>query len=240
MTTPWLTLREGKLTGTSSIMPQKRNPVALNNVRVAASEVLGIATTYLFMAHNVPHGTGDYKGGEPEAALKRVAQMFKNLGAVVAELEFNAQRALDEVNADFATTTELADMLQRDADVPFRVGHHFASDLVTYGRTNRLTPSQIPYAAAQDIYGRVARQFGLAEIRLPLSEAEFRRSLTAENMVRASRGLGGPQPTEVARMLAGQRRQVDADRAFVTETTSSLERATVRLNSAFAKIRMTR
>jgi argininosuccinate lyase len=121
MTTPWLTLREGDLTGTSSIMPQKRNPVALNNVRVAASDILGIATTYLFKAHNVPHGTDDYKGREPESALNRMAQMLKDLTAVVTALEFNAQRAFDEVNADFATTTELADMLQRDADVPFRV-----------------------------------------------------------------------------------------------------------------------
>jgi argininosuccinate lyase len=232
MTTPWLTLREGELTGTSSMMPQKRNPVALNNVRVAASDVLGIATTYVFKAHNVPHGTDDYKGREPESALNRMAQMLKDLTAVVAALEFNAQRALDEVNADFATTTELADMLQRDADVPFRVGHHFASKLVTYGRTQGLRPSQMPYAAAQDIYSRAARQFGLAKTGLPLSEPEFRRSLSAENMVRASRGLGGPQPSEVARMLAAQHRQVEADRTFAKETQATLERAAAGLNTA--------
>jgi argininosuccinate lyase len=240
MTTPWLTLREGELTGASSIMPQKRNPVALNGVRAAASEVLGMATTYLFKAHNVPHGTPDYKGSEPQVALDRMAQMLKSLATVVGGLEFNAERALDEVNADFATTTELADMLQRDADVPFRVGHHFASDLVTFGRTNGLRPSQIPYSAAQDLYGRAARQSGLAETRFPLSEPEFRRSLSAENMVRASRGLGGPQPLEVGRMLSGQRRQLDVDRTFVTETLVGLERAATRLQASFEQIRTAR
>ena len=134
MTTPWLTLEEGELTGTSSIMPQKRNPNALHNVRVTASEVLGISTTYLFKAHNVPHGLSDYKGSEPQNALNRMAQMLNDLTAVVKQLNFNAKRALEEVNDDYATTTELADILQRDANVPFRVGHHFASELVNYGR----------------------------------------------------------------------------------------------------------
>src|SRR5882724_4838686 len=41
MTTPWLALEEGELTGVSSIMPQKRNPVALNDVRIRGERSLG-------------------------------------------------------------------------------------------------------------------------------------------------------------------------------------------------------
>jgi len=67
----------------------------------------------------VPHGLSDYKGSEPVEALNRMARMLNNLTAVVKRLNFNARRALDEVNADYSTTTELADVLQRDADVPF-------------------------------------------------------------------------------------------------------------------------
>jgi argininosuccinate lyase len=121
MTTPWLTLEEGELTGTSSIMPQKRNPNALHDVRVRASEVLGLTTTYLFKAHNVPHGLSDYKGNEPVQALDGMAETPNRLAAVVKQLNFNEKRALEEVNADYATTTELADMLQRDANTAPRL-----------------------------------------------------------------------------------------------------------------------
>lgn len=237
MTTPWLTLEEGELTGTSSIMPQKRNPNALHNVRVVASEVLGISTTYLFKAHNVPHGLGDYKGSEPQNALNRMAQMLNNLAAVVKQLNFNAKRALDEVNDDYSTTTELADILQRDANVPFRVGHHFASELVNYGRGNNLRPAEIPYDQAKLIYAEAATQFKLDNTELPLSEAQFRKSLTAENMVQSAQVVGGPQPTEVARMLAGERTRLNADRDWLSGAQKKLEGAQKKLDAAFAQLK---
>jgi argininosuccinate lyase len=120
-----------------------------------------------------------------------MAQMLNNLTAVVKQLNFNAKRALEEVNDDYATTTELADILQRDANVPFRVGHHFASELTTYGRGHTLVPKDIPYREAVRIYKEVTGHFKMKNAQLPLSEAQFRKSLTAENMVQSAQVIGG-------------------------------------------------
>ena len=60
-TRPWLLLTEGELTGTSSIMPQKRNPSGLVFLRAQASTVIGHAQTFLLVAHNVAAGMSDYK-----------------------------------------------------------------------------------------------------------------------------------------------------------------------------------
>jgi argininosuccinate lyase len=237
LTTPWLTLEEGELTGTSSIMPQKRNPNALHRIRVTADEVLGIGATYLFKAHNVPHGLSDYKGSEPVEALSRLARMLNNLAAVVKQLNFNAKRALDEVNADYSTTTELADVLQRDADVPFRVGHHFASELVNFGRGKNLRPIDIPYDQAKRIYTEAAKSFKMTNAQLPLSEAQFRKSLTAENMVQSARVVGGPQPSEVARMLGTQRASLKSDREWLDSTRKNLDDASKKLDGAFTQLK---
>ncbi len=193
-------------------------------------EFTGISS---IMAHGVP----DYKGNDPMHALARAADTLARLSAAVGQPKFNEQRALEEINADYATTTELADILQRDADVRFRVGHHFASDLVTYGRGKGLRPSQIPFAVAQEIYAKASDHFGRSEKRLPLDEASFRRAFTPENMVRSSRGLGGPQPAELRRMLEAQRKQLAADPAWIVERETKLAAASARLEQAFVSLR---
>ena len=238
---PWIWLAEGNETGVSSIMPQKRNPSGLVRLRAEASNLIGEATTFVLIAHNVQPGMSDYKDfGNPKeypnVILRDMAALFAHGEAVIRSMRFRSERALDEVNSDYSTTTELADVLQREADVPFRIGHHFASELVNYGRGHHLRASQIPFAEAQRIYADVAAA-SKVEAKFPLSEEQFRRALTAENMVTSSKGLGGPQPPEVARMLASAKDKLGADKAWLDTTRAKLAAASQRLDQAFAGLK---
>ena len=240
-TEPWILLVEGAETGTSSIMPQKRNPSGLVRLRAEASNLIGEATTFTFIAHNVSPGMSDYKDfGNPKeypnAILRDMAALFAHGEAVIKSMRFRPERALDEVNSDYSTTTELADTLQRDADVPFRIGHHFASELVNYGRGKHLRAGDVPFAEVQRIYAEVATA-SKVDSKLPLSEEQFRRSLTAENMVTASKGLGGPQPAEVARMLTAAKDRIGADKAWLDAARAKLAAAAQQLDQAFAGLR---
>ena len=233
---PWILLQEGDLTGTSSIMPQKRNPYGLNVLRLQASETVGAATTFLFDAHNVTPGMPDYKREASQRALEAATRMFTDMTALLRGLVIDPARALAEVEGDYSTTTELADTLQRVADVPFRVGHHFASRLVDFGRAQGLKPAEIPFAAAQRIFAESAGAFPGSATALPLSEAQFRTSLSAKGMVAASQGLGGPQPAEVARLLRSEREKLAADEAWLVERQNALAAARKGLDQAFAGV----
>jgi argininosuccinate lyase len=218
-------------------MPQKRNPIGLERLHLTTSTVTGQAVTYLIQANNVMSGMGDYKSDQPLQVVRLLGRMYEDFNSMLGALVFNPERALQEVNSDYSMTTELADILQRDAEVPFRVGHHFASDIVSYGRSHGLTPAEIPYGVAQKLFGEAWKAFGKDNERLPLTEPQFRRALSAENMVESGKPVGGPQPSEVMRMLAAERARVQADREWLASTRLKLDEATKKREAGVASLR---
>jgi argininosuccinate lyase len=232
---PWFQFADGKTTG-SSIMPQKRNPRLLENFHEATSAVIGKAVTYYLQANNVVSGMNDYKSETPLEATRATGAIYRDFSEMMKAMVFFPARALEEVNGDYSVTTELADILQRDAEVPFRVGHHFASDLVTFGRSKKLKPTEIPYPEAQRLFTSASKYFGIENATLPLSEAQFRRALTAENMVTSAKPVGGPQAAEVARMLANERARLAADRAWLAATREKLDAAAKKRDAGVAQL----
>jgi argininosuccinate lyase len=129
---------------------------------------------------------------------------------LVQNFNVNAVRALEEVNQDYSTTASLAEILQRDANVPFRIGHHFASELTNFGRSHNLYPNQIPYTEAKRIYKEATE----GQV-LPFNENKFREALSAEYLVFNQKGLGGSYLREVERILGEQNSRLTEERTRV-------------------------
>ncbi|MGZ5772956.1 lyase family protein [Ramlibacter sp.] len=226
---PWLTLQRGELVGVSSLMPQKRNPAALEQLRVQSSLLLGEMQALALVAHNVRTGMFDYRGYDPVPSARSLA-LFGLLRKVVAGLVVDKAQALAEVQADYSTATELADCLLQRADVPFRTGHRFASAVTDFGRAQGLTLRDIPYREAARIYEAMTGQ------ALPLDAAAFAEAVSPEHMVFGRKGLGGPQPAEVERMLGAQRAALAADLAWTHDRRDALARAETLLHAAVRAI----
>jgi argininosuccinate lyase len=188
----------------SSIMPQKRNPVSLEHSRILASRALGEAQAVLTCAHNTPFGDiNDSEDDLQPLVFTMFADALRSLRLLAgllktAEVDHNhlARRAA----ADFMTVTELADTLVRQAGLSFREAHGLVAHAVrTAGADHR--PEAIAFAL-------------LAENpSLALSREEIEQSLDPANFVRVRRVIGGPAPEVVSEAL--QRAQI-AQAEFVT------------------------
>lgn len=235
---PWLLLAPGK-TYTSSAMPQKANPGMIQNARGAASDVVGAAQMVTLRAHNVTPGMNDYKSSWDDDGARtfvRAVQMMRRFAGVLDALRIDVRRARQELDAEWTTSMELAETLQRTYKIPFRVGHHFAAEVVLHARAHGLAPSQFPYSEAVRIYAEAGRKYQLADLRMPLDEALFRQSLSAENMVRTRVGIGGPQPAEVSRMLAAAREALARDTQWAAQCRAKLAQSETALDQAFGAL----
>lgn len=160
--------------------------------------------------------------------------VLKDLARILGALQINAERALEELNSDWTASQEVADVLMIRHDVPFRVGHHFVSEMVTYARRNNIRPSDFPYEQAQNIWITAHQHLQLeCTTVLPMRAEEFRETLDPAAVVQNRATTGGPQPTEMDRLLKKARDHLKGLKAWKTAQLSRIESSQSRLEEDF-------
>ncbi|AMG38537.1 argininosuccinate lyase [Achromobacter xylosoxidans] len=230
---PWILLEEGGgNTYVSSAMPQKRNPGLLNDTRSDASTAVTLAMGPVIQTHNITPGMSDPKDVKQNSAMVDAGiSALKRWDRVLKAMVISPDRALEELNSDWTASQELADVLMRKYKLPFRDGHHFASEVVSYAKTNNIKPLDFPYDQARRIYAEAMKGSKYPN-ELPMSEAEFRSTLDPVAIVKNRATSGGPQPAEMERMIKQAREQLAAQdkwirdrRAHIADSLASLDKA---------------
>ncbi len=156
--------------------------------------------------------------------------MYKAYVSVVTHLIIDEARALEEVNSDYSTMTEVADVLLREADVPFRIGYYYASALTSYGRSAGKRPRELGDDDLQALYVESTGR------ELPVDVAVIRRAMDPAAMVSGRRGSGGPQSAEVRRMLARHNASLEAEFEWLNSARRHLDDSTARLRRNFMSL----
>ena len=233
---PWILLQEGGgNTYVSSAMPQKRNPGLLNATRRDASTAITLAMGTVIEAHNITPGMGDAKEVKANSAMVNTTiKVLKDWDRILNAMVISPERALEELNSDWTASQELADVLMRKYKLPFRVGHHFASEVVDYAKTKDIRPLDFPYAEAQRIYAEAVK--GVATGALPMSEEEFRATLNPVAIINNRASAGGPQPAEMARMLKAAKQKLAQQNDWVAQNRARISGALAGLDRDFDKL----
>jgi argininosuccinate lyase len=216
---------------TSSIMPQKRNPVALEHARAIGSKALGEAQAIVLTVHNTPFG--DIVDTEDDLqplvfSMFRDAMRAVNLvAAAMATAAFDAGHLEAHAGDGWTTLTELADTLVRDHQLPFRAAHAISARLIAAHQNEPGRPiAQLLAEASRDLLGHA----------LTYSDEALAEILSPRHFVSVRRTLGGPAPEETARAIAASRAALAADREWWGHATAALAAAERRLAAESARL----
>ena len=234
---PWILLKEGNgNTYVSSAMPQKRNPGILNRCRTDSSTLLGLAVGEAFRAHNIPAGMADGRISGTDDIVKKTTSVVNQLNRILKALDIRPGRALEELNLDWTCSQEIADVMMRKHNIPFRSGHHFASEIVTFARARNITPMDFTYEQAREVYGRVAAADAALPPQLPLTPEELQEAKDPAAIIRNRAVKGGPQPKEMQIMFSEARRVLNHNIEWQINAGRKVKNAETKLNQDFAKM----
>ena len=203
----YLRLGEG-FVQSSSIMPQKRNPVALEHARAIGSKAVGQAQAIVTAVHNTPFG--DIVDTEDDLQ-PLVASMFRDatrtmtlVAATMRGADFNVERLGARAGEGGTTLTELADTLVREQDLPFKTAHSIAALLLK--ARNEDPNASLAQALAKASAALMGRSLNYSQERLE-------EIMSPRYFVEVRRTLGGPSPDETTRALGESRAAHERDRS---------------------------
>jgi argininosuccinate lyase len=204
----------------SSIMPQKRNPVALEHARSIGSKALGQATAVFLSVHNTPFGdivdTEDDLQPLVHATFRDATRAIALVAAALREAELDVERMRQRATEGWITVTELADTLVRDHNIPFGAGHAIAAKLIEHIR-------QDPSAALAGVVAEISK--AVTGRALVYEDARLREILSPAHFVEIRKTPGGPSPSIIAAAIEASRALLVSDRAWLADTRGRLSAA---------------
>ncbi|MEH3122862.1 MAG: argininosuccinate lyase [Sphingomonas phyllosphaerae] len=173
----------------SSIMPQKRNPDAAELVRGHSGRITGCLVSLMVTMKGLPLAySKDMQDDKPPVfeCHDLLAISIAAMTGMIESATFRTDRMRALAESGFATATDLADWLVREADVPFREAHHITGRAVARAEALGCTLDKVPLADLQAIDARITDAvYGVLSVDASVAS---RRSFggTAPDNVRAA------------------------------------------------------
>jgi len=183
----------------SSIMPQKKNPDAAELVRGHAGRVIGCATALMVTMKGLPLAySKDMQDDKPPVfeAAGLLALSIAAMTGMVADSNFVTARMRQAAELGYATATDLADWLVREADIPFREAHHITGAAVKLAETEGKALDELSVDQLKAIDARI--------------DDRVYAALSVDASVAARSSYGGTAPDQV-------RAQVERARALLDQ-----------------------
>ncbi|MGE8450474.1 MAG: argininosuccinate lyase [Pseudomonadales bacterium] len=225
-----------RVAGTSSIMPQKKNPVVVEYLKGKTSHLIALFTasmTAVKGTHFTHSGDGNRESmrsfWESADECVRCLALFR---LVLDAAEPVEKTMLHRAKTDFSTATDLADALVRESGLSFREAHHAVGAVVYQAIEAKLCADEITVemvnAAASEQTGR----------DIHLDAATVQRCLDPQASVQARSAYGGPAPAQLSKRIEDLRRALAGSRSLAASRREAIAAARSTLKKEIAVLAM--
>jgi argininosuccinate lyase len=185
----------------SSIMPQKRNPDAAELVRAKPGRIIGALAGLLTVMKGLPlaYSKDMQEDKEPVFdAAENLHLAIRAMTGMIADMQVDTGAMAAAAGSGFATATDLADWLVREAGLPFRQAHHITGKAVAMAEARNCSLNELDLADLRGLHEAIdERVFDV---------------LTVEKSVASRTSFGGTAPKNVAEQISYWRRHPAMER----------------------------
>ncbi len=178
----------------SSIMPQKKNPDAAELVRGHTGRIIGSLTSLMITMKGLPLAySKDMQDDKPPVfeAASLLTLCLAAMEGMITGTTFRTERMRAAAELGYATATDLADWLVRQANIPFREAHHITGAAVKLAESRGIALDALPLADLQAIDPRIDERVFAA--------------LSVDASVASRASYGGTAPEQVRQRVAEAR-----------------------------------
>ncbi|MFX3623415.1 MAG: argininosuccinate lyase [Ectobacillus sp.] len=206
---------------TSSIMPQKRNPVSIEHSRALASSSYAEALSVFHMIHNTPFGdivdTEDDLQPHLYRSCEKAKRVMHLMNAVIRTMHIDKEKLEEKAKQHAITITELADVLTRDKGVSFRQAHKLASAIAKECNAKKIELHELKPEEASKL------------LSIQITEKEWHEITSPQVFVQRRCVQGGPCEQEMDRMIEDRQRHLQKLQEKAKQYTDKLKEADVLL-----------
>jgi argininosuccinate lyase len=212
----------------SSIMPQKKNPVAAEIARAKCGSVLGGLVAVCAIIKALPYS---YNLDLQETtlhlwrALDDTIGSANVLGGMVVTMVLNQESIAESMKADYSTATAFANQLVKSNGISFRQAHAIAGELV---RISIEKHEPFERTVVEHI-ARISSQVGR---RIRVGEAEAKSVLDPSRYLPSIVTEGGSNPALISGELAKRSATLNKNKSDTSKLDSRLRRSRGVLNEA--------
>lgn len=182
-----------KVSTGSSLMPQKKNPDALELIRGKAGRVFGHHMGLLATIKGLPMAYNKDLQEDKEAVFDTVdtVKMCLKVGAIVVQnMRVKEEKALHAATKGYLNATELADYLVKKG-VPFRTAHEAVGKIVVHAISRGIELNELSLEEMRTFYNGI--------------ENDVFEALSLDQTLAAKNQLGGTSPLRVSEALKAAR-----------------------------------